>query len=96
MVENETIPPYLLCETKKEKVIKEFEEALLCNLIEVKASEKEWLSDYLRLCNLDCDDFVGYFKCDENIPYAICNVKDNNIFVNEELAEKYLVLNYID
>lgn len=46
--------------------------------------------------NLTPDHFCGYFVEGVEKPYMIMDKTVDNLFVNEELANKYLTLNYID
>ena len=87
---------YLFVDTEHDKAIKIFENTIETKFIKREAIDDKWLSDYLTMYNLIPDYFCGYFVEGVEKPYMIMDKTVDNLFVNEELANKYLTLNYID
>jgi len=87
---------YLFVNTDRDKAIEIFESAIETKFVEIEAFDSKWLSNYLTGYGLIPEHFCGYFVEGIEKPYMITDKTVNNLFVNEELANKYLTLNYID
>lgn len=81
---------YLFVDTEHDKAIKIFENTIEAKFIKREAIDDKWLSDYLTMYNLTPDHFCGYFVEGVEKPYMITDKTVDNLFVNEELANKYL------
>lgn len=87
---------YVIVETENDEAIEIFEDTIETKFVKREATDDKWLSDYLTMYNLTPDHFCGYFVEGVEKPYMIMDKTVDNLFVNEELANKYLTLNYID